>query len=536
MIALFASLALAGGVKTVVTTGANGTSDAYAPRRVALLIGVDGYTDPALQSLSYAGKDAQDLAAVFRDPKAGGYDEVYVVPPGQTTREGILQSISRVTADLQRDDTFLLYLSGHGTLELDPIDGTRLVFLPADAQLERARDTGISVAWIENTMSRLDPRRRVLIMDTCHNGRSKSGLSAQTAARLKSLKGDPPPPSSVADVSESEARLFAAEYYQPAMEDPTLQNGVYTHFLIESLTSHRDEADLNRDGLVDVIEGHAFARDRTIRYTGGMQVPRAEYSVVGNEEIFLAGDASLRRKAENALFTAYSNILASAHLLVDGKSRGGLPGAVAVEPGRRRIRIESADGVTIAEKTMRVEAGEVLSIESLLGPPTSPARFTVLAGATAMTGSAADYVAPFGGSLLVGWQPKQGGYSRYGLHLRADLGQGEALIAPAASSTSMTSGTAALGGSIGWSPWPDHLIVGPEAEIVAPFRAYAADGEPRSNLTATGGLGAFASFETELGRRNALIVRYDARVSPWTVYDTPVVGVSHTLAVGVTFR
>ena len=93
----------------------------YAPRRVALLLGIQEYEDPQLQGLRYASKDARELGAVLADPALGGFDQVHVVE-GQhrTTAAAIEQAIVAATADLQRDDTFLLYISGHGTLTLDP--------------------------------------------------------------------------------------------------------------------------------------------------------------------------------------------------------------------------------------------------------------------------------------------------------------------------------------------------------------------------------------------------------------------------------
>jgi uncharacterized caspase-like protein len=527
LLAVVSGLALAGGPKVVADPG---TARAYAPRRVALLVGVDGYRDPSLQSLSFAAKDASDLAAVLRDPSAGGYDAVYVVPPSETTRSGILSSISKVTADLQRDDTFLLYLSGHGTLEFDPIDGTRLVFLPSDATLDEARRSGISVDWIEDTVARLAPRRRVLILDTCHNGRSKSGLSAQTAARLKTLKGDPPPPNPVAEVSESEARLFAAEYYQAAMEDAGLKNGVYTHFLLQALTDDRDAADLDRDGLVDVIEAHAYARDGTIRYTGGAQVPRAEYSIVGNEEIFLSGDPGRRRRAESALFSAYSNLLASARLLVDGKPRGVLPGTIAVEPGRRRIRVETADGRSLVDETVEVRAGRTTSIEAMLEP--EPAQWSVLGGASIIGGFAGDHLVPLGGELLVGWRPPARGAARFALHGRASLGAGDL----ADLQVSGTAGLAAVGGSVGWSPWPDRLLIGPQAELIAPWRTYRYDDASIWQSGVSVGAGGFAQLEQTVGQHNSLLVRYDLRVMPMTVYDGRGIGIAQSVSAGLTFR
>src|SRR5690606_32135085 len=122
---------------------------------------------------------------VLDDPRFGNFDVVRVVTdPQATTAAGIRRAIAEATADLQRDDTFLLYLSGHGTLTLDPLEGTRLWFLPSDGRLQRPETTSVPVGWLEETLRTLPPRRRVMILDTCHNGRSKSGISEATRSRL----------------------------------------------------------------------------------------------------------------------------------------------------------------------------------------------------------------------------------------------------------------------------------------------------------------------------------------------------------------
>lgn len=345
----------------LVTGGAEGLDEAWRPRRVAVVVGVQDYADPALQGLRFPAKDARDLGAVLGDPEVGGFDRVVVVDGGPaTTRAGILDTVRAATADLQRDDTFLLYLSGHGTLTLDPAAGSRLWFLPADGRLDDPADTGLAVADLERLVASLPARRRVLILDTCHNGRtnSKSALAPDTRQTLARLRGEPPPPREVLEVSESEARLFAAQLQQPAMEDPALQNGVYTHYLVEALTT--GAADLDGDGLVDVAEAHDYARDHTIARTGGMQVPRAEYRIVGREEIYLAGDPGLRARAERALIAATDELLAQARLLVDGVPRGALPGLTPVEPGRHVVEVRGRDGAVLARDRVRLAAGERL--------------------------------------------------------------------------------------------------------------------------------------------------------------------------------
>ena len=270
---------------------------AYTPRRVAVLIGIQEYDDPALQGLRYAAKDAADLGEALGAPGLGGFDVVHVVAGrSATTAEAIRHAITVATADLQRDDTFVLYASGHGTLTVDPLDGSQLYLLPSDSNLDRPTQTGIPVSWLEETISELPVRRRVLILDTCHNGRdgSRSALNASTQRTLATMRGEAPAPRAGLSVSENEARLFAAEYHQAALEAPELENGVYTHFLIEALREGRGSADLDRDGLVDVVEAHNYAMDRTFRYTGGAQMPRAEYRITGREKIYLSGDPEQR--------------------------------------------------------------------------------------------------------------------------------------------------------------------------------------------------------------------------------------------------
>ena len=164
-------LTLGLGLSTVVAgelkpTSGGGLDAVYAPQRVAVLIGVDSYTDPALPDLRFAAKDARDLGRVLQSQEGGAFDRVYVVTgPEATSRAAIQRAIDSATADLQRDDTFVLYLSGHGTLTVDPAQGTRLWFLPTDGRLGDAPRTGLSVEWLETRVNEVEARRRVLILD-----------------------------------------------------------------------------------------------------------------------------------------------------------------------------------------------------------------------------------------------------------------------------------------------------------------------------------------------------------------------------------
>jgi len=501
----------------------------YQPRRVALLVGVDHYTDPDLPPLRFSAKDASDLGDALGSEAIGNFDRVWVLTaPEETTYEGIARALDIATADLQRDDTFLLYLSGHGTLTLDPLEGTRLWFLPSDSSLAEARETGIAVAALEERVAEVPARRRVLVMDTCHNGREKSSLDGATARLLEGLRGDPPPPRTLREVSESEARLYAAQYHQPALEDPNLENGVYTHFLLEALTEP-DRSDLNGDGLVDVAEAHDWAQDHTVTYTGGMQVPRAEYRIVGREEIFLSGDPRARSDAERALLAATDALLAGARVLVDGVPRGVLPDVVPIEPGRHTIELQDARGRTLLQQGLTVSAGETLMAEDLLRGASSGIELSV-GGVLRQSGSSLHTFSP---QLELTWlDPLRGAWITTDLHLRASGWRGDMMVETYEWEDDqlvysedyerlVLSGVLTPGLTVGWRA-TDTLSLNAVAEAAFAGRSFE---DLSGALTRQGfiapSLGPRLALRVPLGDQH-LSIRYDLRYIPQTYAgDTP---------------
>jgi hypothetical protein len=510
----------------VIAGGGGADLDAaYQPRRVAVLVGVQEYSDPALQGLRYATKDARDLGRVLGDPQLGDFDRVFVIEGASATRRAeMLEAIEVATADLQRDDTFLLYMGGHGTLTLDARAGSRLYFLPSDGVLDRPEATGIAVSDVEEMLHQLPARRRVLVLDTCHNGRGgRSAVAAPTAQLLAGFRGEPPPPRSVLEVSENEARLYAALLYQPAMEDAELQNGVYTHYLVDALSTSRAQADLDGDGLVDVSEAHAYAHDRTIGRTGGLQVPRAEYRVAGREEIFLSGAAGARGAAERAIVSAYDEILRRAKLLVNGTARGELPGTFAVEPGRHVIEIQSAEGSTIARRAMVVRAGERVRLEEMVrdrGP-----RVGVLGGATLVAGS--DYFHSWNGSLMVAVERPVVLPQPWHTDVHLAVATASGLLRR--DGEEWTTGMASLGATIGAEIGPGWA--GPSVDVRVPFRSHPS--EDQATILPAGGLSVGASIPVGA---LAIMLRADAMGTILGPADAPEPSFVGGLSIGLGSR
>ena len=357
-------------------------------------------------------------------------------------------------------------------------------------------------------------RRRVLLMDTCHNGREKSSLADTTSSVLAGLRGDPPPPRGFLEVSESEARLFAAQYHQPAMEDSDLENGVYTHFLIESLTTGARASDLNGDGLVDVTEAHDWARDRTIQHTGGMQVPRAEYRIVGRESIYLAGSEATRTAAESALIAAHDAVLAAGHVIVDGQSRGVLPDVIPVSPGIHTIEVQDDNGNTIIRRRVNLSSGETLMLESLYAPRGPSTQVNI--GGAYRTGPGAGILHETAGVIELTRADVFDISQRIStdLSIRATWANGP--VAEQSSHIGVTSGEFAFG--ISPNLQLGDLTFGPLLEITAPWRSFEdSDGE-HNQATLSLVPGARLGVRVPMARNNYLSLRLSTRWQPF-VYD-----------------
>src|SRR4051794_19754406 len=86
-------------------------SSAYAPRRLALLVGISEFADPQWRNLRYSEKDAQDLAAALKDPARGHLDQVHLLTrPEETTRAAILSAFRELQQEAIRpDDVVVVY-------------------------------------------------------------------------------------------------------------------------------------------------------------------------------------------------------------------------------------------------------------------------------------------------------------------------------------------------------------------------------------------------------------------------------------------
>lgn len=334
---------------------------AFRPRRIAMMIGIDAFQDRRWPSLKYAAKDAQDLAAVLKDPTIGRFDDVSLLTaPAETTRERILAAVDELASkNLSPDDTILFFISSHGTLERAADGQIHQYVVTQDTVMKDVPNTALDLSTLKTAFNMLKSQKKVLVLAFCHSGQGKSQLNDTMQSALSALKG-PFFVKPIETVSEATIVLTASSWGETAREDRTLENDIYTHFLVEAIRGK----DRNGDGAVTVTEAHDYAKERTYYFTKGEQRPSMESVILGADPIILSGEVTHTGKP---VLYDYSSRYQDLDVVVDGQNKGTLPSGIAVEPGVHRVVLTPKDSTEpIFDERVRVRAGQELSIPLLL--------------------------------------------------------------------------------------------------------------------------------------------------------------------------
>jgi len=219
-----AALLLMGGVSS-------GQGNA-APKRRALLVGINDYAHPNLRQptpLKYAVNDVTDLAVVL---KQSGYEVVELSDAtGRSdaklapTKTNIEREMAAMSGRCQRGDTFLVALAGHG-LQFEK----EAYFCPSDGRPFVGNvDSLVSISKLYGELESSFAGTKLVLMDACRDdptpGRGRSGIDADGA----------PPPQGV-------GVLFSCNRGQRAYEHDDLKHGVFFHYILEGLKGDAQDA------------------------------------------------------------------------------------------------------------------------------------------------------------------------------------------------------------------------------------------------------------------------------------------------------
>jgi uncharacterized caspase-like protein len=230
------------------------------PKLYVLAVGVSVYQDPDLR-LNLAAKDALDFGAAWNDQRGRMYSgvEVRALTDAQATKGNILDGLEWLQRQVTAKDIAVLFFAGHGIN--DPTGA--FYFLPADADLEKLKRTGISQADITSTVAGI-AGKVLVFMDACHSGNLMGKLKRRGVVVVSSVINE------LASAENGAVVFSSATGRQYALENVEWGNGAFTKGVVEGI---RGKADYRATGRIPVNMLDLYVSERVKELTQGQQTP-----------------------------------------------------------------------------------------------------------------------------------------------------------------------------------------------------------------------------------------------------------------------
>lgn len=264
-----------------------------------LAFGVSKYQNPAY-NLKFADKDALDLTKVIESYKGKGFENVYtkVLTNEQVTPEAIKASKDFVK-NSKPDDTFILFIAGHGMHDNDP--EATYYYITSNADINNLRGTAADFETIEDLLQGIPPRNKLFLMDACESGEideEEQGhiLTAATGLGMASrgFKVITSPSTVNYQLSTKRSYLYQKDRYiyndlvrrsgaivfssskggEFSYERSDIQNGLFTYWVMKALTAK--DADKNSDGIISTDELREYVSAQVAKASGDMQHPTVD--------------------------------------------------------------------------------------------------------------------------------------------------------------------------------------------------------------------------------------------------------------------
>jgi len=326
-------------------------------RRVALLVGIDGYEDPQFLPLTSAENDAIELFGFLK--QKAGYDVVRLLR--RPASHVVLDTAIDLTANLELGDTFVFYFAGHGLEQ----SGRHLLLCPK-ARFKRLSylQEVVPVDLLREETER-PGLNRIFILDSCRRElRLSRGLGAESQgfqgeAGLRDIVSRRP-------IKKSEtgslAILCGCSEGQVAREIVSCGQGLFTASLLEVCQeAAKGGYELALSDELERAIRDKMARLATRHELQGGQTPWITRS--GPPPVLIPGrrpGPQVSREPVEAQILdepalSIESVPSAADVSVDGRKSGRTPCRLILEAGEHRIRIEKED-YRVWEKRIRFQA------------------------------------------------------------------------------------------------------------------------------------------------------------------------------------
>jgi len=159
---------------------------------LALVIGINEFASAQWPTLEFAVQDAEAVGNALQATGPAKFDLlIRLVRPDQTTRAEIWRAVDQLAREnSDPDDVVLIYFSTHGTLARDASGELRRYLVARDTEIDNVARTGLALAELKQRLNRLQSRKKVLVLASCHSGAGKSDLPRDIREELIGSKAD----------------------------------------------------------------------------------------------------------------------------------------------------------------------------------------------------------------------------------------------------------------------------------------------------------------------------------------------------------
>ncbi|HST20785.1 MAG TPA: caspase family protein [Blastocatellia bacterium] len=249
----------------------------------ALLVGISDYPGQ-IQKLGFPRNDARAIKDLLI--KSAGFREDHIrllTDDGQgdakATKQNILAAVDSFAPRVEAGHQMIVFLAGHGIVRGLGAQAKGF-FLPVDvdAQSKDALErTGLDLEELSRRLSNLKASQFTIFIDACREdpfpGRGIKG-NTMTDVMARGLRVAPPDSRPAGTEPPTAITFYACQVGERAYEDPKLEHGVFTYFILNGI---RDIA--NRpDGRVEAGYLAAYLRENVAKWSKEFQ-QRAKYPV-----------------------------------------------------------------------------------------------------------------------------------------------------------------------------------------------------------------------------------------------------------------
>lgn len=252
------------------------------PRNYALVIGINRYVSSieGVPQLKYAVNDAKAVRTALEQQN---YD---VIPITDTVarRENIITELVNLAYTTKETDSVLIYFAGHGVRHKI---GARehSYWLTYDTTLPRLEVEGLRLTHLLDYVNDIPARRKILILDHCHSGdvefrnvalnAGARGVESSLAV-ARNLFSESLFSEQIQNHTEGLVVIGAAT--DNAYEFPDLGHGIFTHVLLQALTTPK--ADSDSDGKLSVNELRDYLPEQVRQLAAERSIPQQPIEVV----------------------------------------------------------------------------------------------------------------------------------------------------------------------------------------------------------------------------------------------------------------